>query len=123
MGIMALHVMFMATISVALCVKSKHHNLNQSKMNQCPAWQEKENNNQCSCGSNLKNTVICQDNPYLLKLLGCYCMTSAKDKNDTVVGACQYTCHGSAKNNPYAYYFTINALNDNIDEFMCKVLG
>ena len=90
---------------------SEQYNLEQSK---CPVWQERNATGNCSCSVNLKDIVICKE-PNRLSLMSCYCMTNG---NNTVVGPCQYTCRRTE--NGYVFYFPIHALNDEIDQFMCK---
>ncbi len=63
----------------------------------CPGpWSIFENTNgssNCSCGSDLKRVVRCDEETLQVKLLPCFCMTQyAKNPNITVVGACMFRC-------------------------------
>ena len=80
----------------------------------CPTWQQRDSAGECVCGPNIEDTVMCKTHPYGLKVLSCYCITRSKS-NNTVIGACPYTCWRSEDG--YVYYFPVE--KGNIDEFMC----
>ena len=46
----------------------------------------------CTCGNSLSSVLSCSENPPNVFLKPCYCMTVDLTSNDTMVGACPYTC-------------------------------
>ena len=86
---------------------------------QCPLWQQKSATGNCTCSFDLWNTVVCQEHPYTLELLNCYCMTNKSDESSIVVGACQYTCQWVTY--VYMYYHPIyTSQPDDLNEVMCS---
>ena len=82
--------------------------------NQCPLWQDiNYSTGDCDCGSELQEIVVCQNQPYILQLHDCYCMTYS---NKTLVGSCQYTCQRLHSEN---YFDILVNTTSQINEFMC----
>ena len=85
---------------------------------QCLPWQYRSNaSEKCECGHSLESIVLCRNEPYDLQLHDCYCMTQTIEKDQIIVGSCQYTCRRSHK----AYYFDITAnTSSEISMLMCE---
>ena len=57
----------------------------------CPPWFTANTNScDCVCGNTLHGIIYCSSNRTFLSI--CYCMSFNGDVNNTVVGACLYTC-------------------------------
>ena len=108
---LAVYILFAVVQLVHGVYQSSITQLNES---QCPTWQQRNSTGECACGANIDETVVCRTQPYSLKVMSCYCMTKSK-RNNTVIGACPYTCWRLEKG--YVYYFPVQ--RGNVDEFMC----
>ena len=84
----------------------------------CPPWLIRNNSTgKCSCGTNsLQGIILCQADPYKLRLYECFCMTYSLKKNLSLVGTCLYTCNGQRDG-----YYTDIYMNStsHLTEFMC----
>ena len=59
----------------------------------CKPWFVRcKNMPNCTCGNSLSGVLSCSENPPNVFLKPCYCMTVDLTSNDTMVGACPYTC-------------------------------
>ena len=87
-------------------------------MDQCLPWQYRSNTSEkCECGHSLESIVLCRNEPYDLQLHDCYCMTQTNEKDQIIVGSCQYTCRRTRN----GYYFDITAnTSSGINMLMCE---
>ena len=87
----------------------------------CLLWQIRNNSTgRCSCGDkDLQGLVLCNDNPYSLRLYECFCMTYCHETKLTLVGSCLYTCN--PRSHQLGYYMDISVnTTSQINEFMCS---
>ena len=87
-------------------------------MDQCHPWQYRSNaSEKCECEQPLESIVLCRNEPYDLQLHDCYCMTQTNEKDQIIVGSCQYTC----KRTRNGYYFDITAnTSSEMNMLMCE---
>ena len=66
-----------------------------SASEECPLWNSREDNGNCSCSNSLHYTVICKsvNKVNTVHLKDCYCMTLDPSERQPVVGSCIYTCY------------------------------
>ena len=73
---------------------------NCSNNEPCPTWFYRTEEGRCTCGSNLVNVIICNNETGEVGILSSFCLTSfdsGKDPIQAVVGSCLYgQNHGTA---------------------------
>ena len=101
-------------ISVEVYTAFANVNLNTS-IKDCPLWTTLQNNS-CKCGSNISGLVQCEDERGAFAVSNCYCMTTDKNNDIPLVGACHYNCHLLSKTN--IYNLNVNTTQD-LDNATC----
>ena len=93
----------------------------------CPTWTYQEQDEDCKCGSSIRERVECNEITKEVKVLKCFCMTYSHTHNKTVLGNCIYSCARNSSLKPYYYvpgdYNQLNAYtcgSFNLRESMCS---
>ena len=96
--------------------------LPQTEDDTCPTWffpvTDGNGNDTCKCGNNLDSIVVCNNITQPVYIHICYCMSYDPDKNATVVGNCDYSCHQSTV--LYSPYFPLPSDVSKLEDTVCS---
>ena len=93
----------------------------------CPTWFYRTDGGWCTCGSNLVNVIICNNETGEVGILSSFCLTSfdsSKDPTKAVVGSCLYgQNHGTATEGGAGLYVRVAPNITEQDEQLCGYLN
>ena len=91
----------------------------------CPTWLYPSEEGWCTCGSSVRDVILCNNETQQVSIMKSFCLTSSeRDANQAVVGSCLYTQHhGQPADGKGGLYLKVNQNLSKQDQQVCGYLN